>query len=214
MNSKSMNGTCGIELPTRWASRGFCGRSLPGPKGPGWKNGWTVGPEDSRSAFNVWLPPKPNPPCQLDPQSLVVQSVGVLFRRPSLIAGKLPWPSAEESDSRPSLQYGRPLFCGPRGQTFAQPGPFGPGKERNTILLRPKGPVVRFFDMNSMNDRPVGPQEMSRSCLPGPQGPGWRNGLGGIVLAIEVNGMCHCFGVFGEAVPLRYAPWRGFIRTF
>ena len=44
-------------------------------------------------------------------------------------------------------------------------------------LLRPKGSVVRSFEINSMNGRPVGPQKWAVVVtIPGPQGPGWTNG--------------------------------------
>ena len=41
-----MNVLCGIELPVRWPSawRG-CELSEPSPKGLGWMNCWTFGPE-------------------------------------------------------------------------------------------------------------------------------------------------------------------------
>ncbi len=50
---------------------------------------------------------------QLDPQPLAVQSVGVLIGSPLFIPGKLP------------LSFGR--SCGPTGQRFIQPSPFGLG---------------------------------------------------------------------------------------
>jgi hypothetical protein len=54
-------------------------------------NDWPLGPENSRLTFEWELPSLAEQSGQLDPQSLVAQSVGVLIGSPLLIAGKLPW---------------------------------------------------------------------------------------------------------------------------
>ena len=70
---KSMNGR-----PVGPQEIRFLLHPIPGPKDPGWKNGWTVGPKNHRSRIEETLPFRAEP-IQLDPQWLAVQSVGVLI---------------------------------------------------------------------------------------------------------------------------------------
>ena len=51
-------------------------------------NCWTFGPESGSSQLQATFPSKAEQSSQIDPQSLVDQSVGVLIGSPLLIAGK------------------------------------------------------------------------------------------------------------------------------
>ena len=63
-------------------------------------------------------------------------------------------------------------FADQRSSRPSSPVPAGRGCVPQEFLLRPKGSVVRFFDLKSMNSRPAGPEV----CLQGRKGPGWKNG--------------------------------------
>ncbi len=43
-----------------------------------------------------------------------------------------------------NFSAGSAIACGPNGQDFTQPGPFGPGIDPTIIFIRPEGPAVTF----------------------------------------------------------------------
>ena len=60
----------------------------------------------------------------------------------------------------------------PKGQQFAQPGPFGPGTRSTPECLRPNGPTVQNRHGTA---GPLGLRMWVCPVFPGPKGPGWAN---------------------------------------
>ncbi len=68
------------------------------------------------------------------------------------------------------------MVCGPKGQSFTQPGPFGPGINPTKVFMRPEGPFVPFDESKDQrNVWPFRPQILFLNRFPGPIGPGWVN---------------------------------------
>ena len=64
------------------------------------------------------------------------------------------------------------MVCGPKGQEFTQPEPFGPGIDPTKIVMRPEGPVVHFDESKDQrNVRPFRPQIMCFTSFPRAERP-------------------------------------------
>ena len=98
---------CGIERPARWAYGLFIGRQFPGPKGPGWRNYWPVGPKRLlRNSRHPWALDRP--PVTVQSEGRAVHHVrGADTKREDTFVHVLPVHTIEVS-SKPAVRNGRP----------------------------------------------------------------------------------------------------------